>query len=211
MNIKHINMKRVVSFDFLDRIGGIEFFNFGFSIYNSETGKYDDSLNFGYEDDEKVLNTVLNIIQKFIEHHPEAMLLIKGNDHPSAFIYNCQHSCNEERNTDCRTFKSEIGIYSNYLNQYIKELSKEFEFFGGFDDQAGGILIEPYVPGKDYNFILMRKILNDIYAMEENEESEKSVAEDRARLELYQKNLKTKFCFPKQLKRQGKCLERPGS
>jgi len=154
-----INVMKGIDFNFLDRTGNIEVFNLGFGDYDFGTGEIDDNSKTGNNDGRKVFSTVLNAIPKFFQYYPEKMLLIRSSDSTIQFKTNCQQTCKRMCGDKCRKFKQRLRIYRNYLNQNFKQLGIGYDFFGGFIDQNGIILFEPYIIEKEYDVILIKKLI----------------------------------------------------
>jgi hypothetical protein len=149
---------KVVDFVRLKEFEDLEVYNLGFGDYNVDTNLMEDQLYTDNGDERKVFNTVLNTILIFFQHYPLKMLIIRGSDSKEEFKEKCRITCTKNCGNACRKFNQRIRIYRNYLNKNFGDLSLKFEFFGGLISDSGQIFKEPYIPGKEYDSVLLKKI-----------------------------------------------------
>jgi hypothetical protein len=151
------NVMKLVDIESVRKLEKNEVYNLGFGVYDFGTTGFDDSSRTENSDGRKVLNTVLNAIQRFFDLYPTDMLIIQGSDSNPQFKMNCKLNCSRKCGNSCLKFKQRIRIYRNYLDKRFKELSVQYEFFGGYE---GGMFSEKYIPGKEYDSILIIKKLS---------------------------------------------------
>jgi hypothetical protein len=76
-------IKKIARFDIIER----NFFNFGFGDLDVKTGNISDNIISNNGDRDIVLATVAKIIYDFVNHFPEATILIKGTDASRTRLY----------------------------------------------------------------------------------------------------------------------------
>jgi hypothetical protein len=148
------NVMKLIDFESVWNYEKKEVYNLGFGDYDFVSTGLDDSSTTDNNDGRKVLNTVLNAIQRFFDIYPADLLLIQGSDSTPQFKKRCELKCNRKCGNNCRKFNQRIRIYRNYLDKHFKELNAKYEFFGGF---GGGLFSEQYILGREYDSILIYK------------------------------------------------------
>jgi hypothetical protein len=144
------NVVKAVQYEYVGQYEDKGVYNLGFGDYNLKTGAINDAINNNNGDERIVLNTVLSTIPAFFEHYPEKMLLIRGSDSAVKFKEECNKQCHRKCGENCRKFNQRIRIYRNFVDLNFDELSIDYQFYGGFKNIQGKLVLENYIPGKDY-------------------------------------------------------------
>ena len=117
---------KIVAFDKIE--GNI--YNLGFGDYNFSDGTIDDIIKSNNGDAEKVLATVVSILNDFLLKHPTFTIYLTGS-------------------TEIRT-----RLYQIAINTYLEEFSTLYEIFGQYGDE-----LEPFQKNRNYESFLVKKLL----------------------------------------------------
>lgn len=133
-------------------------FNLGFGDYDFQGGTISDEDVSNNNDHYKVLHTVLNTIPELFNEYGNVILMVQGSDSKPEFIARCQSSCTRKcQGGVCKKAHRRINIYRRFVDKNFESFSENYVFYGGegIDDYN---VIEPYVKGKKYNIVFVRKM-----------------------------------------------------
>jgi hypothetical protein len=133
-------------------------FNLGFGDYDFEAEEIFDLTTASNNDAYTIFNTVLSTIPKFFEDHPEKGLLVSGSDSRPEFEIECRKTCEKKCCTKiCRKKGQRVRIYCSYVALNLNELSIDYQFFGGIDNDDYWFDFEEFKRDKTYDSVIVFK------------------------------------------------------
>ncbi len=152
---------KVIQYSFVQELNGKSIYNLGFGDYDLIDDTISDNTNTNNGDGYKVFNTVLSTIPSFFKNYSSDILMVQGSDGRPEFIKHCKLTCRKQCKDECKNYNRRINIYRGYVDKNYKELSIDYQFFGGIRDLGQKISIEPYEQHKKYDSVfLFKKVYN---------------------------------------------------
>lgn len=146
---------KAVEFSFVQELNGREIYNLGFGDYDLESDTVTDNIHTNNGDAYKVFNTVLSCIPVFFENYKSAMLMVQGSDGSMAFMEQCRLVCLKKCDAECKNYNRRMKIYRGYVDKNFELLTVDYQFFGAFRTAEQETSLEPYVPQRKYDMVLL--------------------------------------------------------
>lgn len=148
---------KAIDYSYSSSFDGKKIYNLAFGDYDPRTDEIRDDVNTQNGDVYKVLNTVLYTIPLFFSSFPDSMMIVRGSDSTSDFIEKCKSNCIRNCSDACKKAHRRIKLYCGYVNKNYNILKHDFIFYGGIDRGENHILIEDYIPEKEYQAVFVTK------------------------------------------------------
>ena len=152
-----IVVSKIIQYTLTHQFENRDVYNLGFGDYNARTDQIEDHVNTGNGDAYKVFNTVLSTVPLFFKTFDEAIIMVQGSDGGADFIEECQKTCIKKCINICRKFRQRVTIYRNFVEKNFSELSYNYWLLGGYISNGMDLMTERYIPGRDYDTILIFK------------------------------------------------------
>lgn len=105
---------KFVLYNYVEQFNSRPLFNLGSGDFDTETGMLSDEGMSDNNDHQRVFNTALSTIPKFLLVHNNAVISVRGSDSKQGFIERCRMSCTRKCSSGtCRKSHRRIGIYHN--------------------------------------------------------------------------------------------------
>lgn len=152
-----IIVPKIIQYTLTQQYEDRDVYNLGFGDYNAKNDQIEDRVNTGNGDAYKVFNTVLSTVPIFFERFADAILMVQGSDSGPGFAIECQKTCMRKCGVTCRKSKQRVTIYRNFVEKNFSQLSNSYWFLGGYISDRRTLMSERYIPGRQYDAILMFK------------------------------------------------------
>ena len=153
-----LEIVKVVEYKYIGIRQNRSTYNLAFGTYILETDGLDDHDISNNGDHYKVLNTVLSTIPRFLDHYPEAMIVVEGSDSVTSYPEFCRQNCRKKCIApDCKNANRRINIYKKYVNKNFNQLSEDYIFWGVLKDNENKAIIEEYQVINNYSSVLFIK------------------------------------------------------
>ncbi|HEX8459887.1 MAG TPA: hypothetical protein VF623_00590, partial [Segetibacter sp.] len=131
-------------------------YNLGFGDYDEDNNTYYDDSISNNNDPYIVFGTVLHTVPVFFKKHPKGIIFVRGSDSTEEYSENCRKTCTRNCTEVCRKANRRISTYRGYVDKNYDDLSKQYNFRGGFV-QHSQIITEEYKKNIKYDAILVYK------------------------------------------------------